>query len=91
MNKKDLKIIKEIAGKIKQNGGKAVFVGGMVRDQYLNSPCKDIDIEVFGLKSFERLKEILSQYGAVNEVGKSFAVLKLKLNQEIELCKNNTP
>jgi tRNA nucleotidyltransferase (CCA-adding enzyme) len=78
------KIIK-LAEKIKCFSGRAVFVGGIVRDELLNRQSKDIDIEVFGLKSYALLKEIAQEFGTVNEVGKAFAVLKLKLNDSVEI------
>ncbi len=48
-----------------------------MRDSLLKRPVKDIDIEVFGVDSLDRLKGPLSRLGTVNEVGKSFGVLKL--------------
>ncbi|MGC2310521.1 MAG: HD domain-containing protein [Candidatus Babeliaceae bacterium] len=57
-------------------GGQAYLVGGAVRDLILNRPIKDCDIEVHNL-SFEQLNILLSKYGPVNFVGKSFGILKL--------------
>ncbi len=53
-------------------------IGGSVRDMLLDVPSKDIDIEVFGLDADE-LVGILSQFGKVDAVGKSFGVLKVQM------------
>jgi len=71
-----LTIIKEIAIIIKQLGGRSFFVGGYVRDFILQRPNYDIDIECFGI-SADNLYTILSKFGNVKLVGKSFGVFKL--------------
>ncbi len=58
-------------------GGKIYLVGGAVRDLLLDLPIKDLDIEVHHI-SLEKLEKLLSHYGAVNLVGKSFGVLRLE-------------
>ncbi len=55
---------------------KAIIVGGSVRDHFLQLPIKDYDIEIYGLSKVEELEVILSKFGRVNLVGKSFGVLK---------------
>ena len=85
MDIKSINIIKKLAKKIKSHSGRAVFVGGIVRDELLNRQSKDIDIEIFGLDSYQQLKEIAQEFGVVNEVGKAFSVLKLKINTSIEI------
>jgi len=67
----------DISNRLKSYHSKAIVVGGSVRDHFLSIPIKDYDIEVYGLDSIEELEEILSIYGSVNLVGKSFGVLKL--------------
>ncbi len=57
-----------------------VVVGGYVRDALLNIPSKDIDIEVFGIESLSALERVLSPFGKVHSVGKSFGVVKLQLS-----------
>ena len=51
-------------------------MGGSVRDHFLNLPIKDYDIEVYGFETLEELEKVLSAFGSVNLVGKSFGVLK---------------
>ena len=57
-------------------GGRALIVGGWVRDRLLQRPSKDIDIEVFGVTA-DRLPLILQQGGRVEPVGQSFPVYKV--------------
>ncbi|MEA2029800.1 MAG: hypothetical protein U9N49_12625, partial [Campylobacterota bacterium] len=75
-------IVIKIAHDIKQAGGKAIVVGGSIRDYFLNLASKDWDIEVYGLASIEELKDILARYGKVNFVGKSFGVLKFNYDND---------
>lgn len=68
--------MKNILDAIVANGGKPLFVGGCVRDSILNIPCKDIDVEVYGLNASDLIK-VLEQFGKVDQVGVSFGVIKL--------------
>ena len=61
---------------VRHEGGRALFVGGWVRDRLLGLPSKDVDVEVFGLP-VDRLREILQRFGPVNAVGESFTVFKV--------------
>jgi tRNA nucleotidyltransferase (CCA-adding enzyme) len=58
-------------------GGRALLVGGSVRDALLGHPSKDLDIEVHGLP-LEAVVRILRTLGPVNEVGRAFGVLKVR-------------
>ncbi|MGK5093831.1 polynucleotide adenylyltransferase [Deltaproteobacteria bacterium TL4] len=67
----------QIAKAFSEVGGKAILVGGSVRDHFLEGHlAKDLDIEVYHL-SLEQLESVLAQFGKVYAVGKSFGVLKL--------------
>ncbi|MEM7402867.1 MAG: HD domain-containing protein [Myxococcota bacterium] len=66
---------------IAQAKGRPVAVGGCVRDHLLGLKAKDVDIEVYALP-LERLKEILQTVAQINEVGKSFGILKVTLQGE---------
>jgi tRNA nucleotidyltransferase (CCA-adding enzyme) len=73
-----------IARAVREVGGRALVVGGWVRDRLMGPSTalgagyasKDLDIEVFGV-SADRLREILAAFGAVNAVGESFTVYKV--------------
>jgi tRNA nucleotidyltransferase (CCA-adding enzyme) len=65
-----------IARDVRAAGGRALIVGGWVRDRLLGLDCKDIDLEVFGLGA-AALKPLLARFGSVNTVGESFTVYKV--------------
>ena len=64
-----------IAEAVRTAGGRALIVGGWVRDWLLGLDSKDIDLEVFGLEA-ERLRRLLESFGRVEAVGESFQVYK---------------
>jgi tRNA nucleotidyltransferase (CCA-adding enzyme) len=57
--------------------GRALVVGGWVRDRLLGQPSKDVDVEVFGVAP-DVLRELLGRFGSVNTVGESFTVYKVR-------------
>ena len=65
-----------VAAAVRERGGRALVVGGWVRDQLRGRPSKDIDLEVFGVPQQE-LPPLLARFGRVEAVGQSFAVYKL--------------
>lgn len=69
-------LVVALATHIRDAGGRALVVGGWVRDALLDRPSKDLDVEVFGLPA-DRLRALLEGFGRVNAVGESFAVYKL--------------
>jgi len=66
----------EVAAAVRDAGGRALIVGGWVRDRLLNRDSKDIDIEVFGVAA-DRLRAVLEAIGRVETVGESFQVYKM--------------
>ncbi len=69
-------VILDIARAVRSTGGRALLVGGYVRDRFLGLDAKDIDIEVFGL-DLDALQSLLGAFGRVLAVGGSFGVLRL--------------
>jgi tRNA nucleotidyltransferase (CCA-adding enzyme) len=65
-----------IARRVDDAGGRALIVGGWVRDRLMGRSCKDLDLEVYGLPA-DRLKSVLAEFGSVNTVGESFTVYKV--------------
>jgi tRNA nucleotidyltransferase (CCA-adding enzyme) len=65
-----------IAQAVREDGGRALIVGGWVRDRLLAHPSKDIDLEVYGIEA-NRLRALLGGFGPVNAVGESFTVYKV--------------
>jgi tRNA nucleotidyltransferase (CCA-adding enzyme) len=65
-----------IAGRVAAQGGRALCVGGFVRDRILGLESTDLDIEVFGIPQ-ERMPGLLSEFGRVEPIGQAFPVYKL--------------
>lgn len=65
-----------IARRVHDAQGRALVVGGWVRDRLMGRTCKDLDLEVYRL-SADRLKSLLAEFGSVNTVGESFTVYKV--------------
>jgi tRNA nucleotidyltransferase (CCA-adding enzyme) len=66
----------EIAQLVERHSGRALVVGGWVRDRLLGHPSKDVDLEVYGIGGDE-LKALLQTIAPVNVVGESFTVYKV--------------
>ena len=65
-----------IAQRIAEAGGRALVVGGSVRDDLLERPSRDRDIEVLGF-SLDQLSEALTEFGRPIRMGRSFETLRL--------------
>lgn len=74
---KEEKVLYDIVKEIDRKNGKAFLVGGSVRDEILGKKPKDMDVEVFGL-SVDKFTKILSKFGKLDLVGKSFGIFKIK-------------
>lgn len=72
-----LALARAIADEVHAHGGRALIVGGYVRDQWLGHPSKDLDLEVCGVQA-DDLKALLARFGPVNTVGESFTVFKVQ-------------
>lgn len=71
--------VEQVLAVIRDAGGRPMLVGGIVRDLIMDRAAvsKDIDVEVYGL-TFAALTEALGRAGRVDEVGKSYGVLKIR-------------
>jgi tRNA nucleotidyltransferase (CCA-adding enzyme) len=76
--------ITKLAEIIKQNGGRAMLVGGCVRDELMKIEPKDFDVEIYGIEP-EKLKEILEDFGKVDAVGEAFTVYKIGNDLDVSL------
>ena len=65
-----------VAHAARARGGRALVVGGFVRDRLLGRASKDLDLEVFGIPQDE-LPGLLGAIGRVEPVGRAFPVYKL--------------
>jgi tRNA nucleotidyltransferase (CCA-adding enzyme) len=73
-----------LAQAIHEAGGRALLVGGCVRDALMGAQPKDWDLEVYNLDA-ARLREILDQFGPVNVVGEAFTVYKLGKHLDVSI------
>jgi len=86
-NRSDVKLANRVIQEVASVGGRSLIVGGFVRDSLLGRNSKDIDIEIYGVRSDE-LKNILEKIGKVDSVGVSFGVFKLSVpdsRQQIDI------
>lgn len=73
----------EIARAVRDAGGRAYLVGGLVRDRVRSAlrgepppEARDVDLEVYGLPG-AALRSLLERFGRVDAVGESFRVYKV--------------
>ncbi len=78
------KKIISLAEIIKANGGRAMLVGGCVRDELMKLAPKDFDVEIYGIES-AKLRSILDDFGRIDAVGESFTVYKIGNDLDVSL------
>jgi tRNA nucleotidyltransferase (CCA-adding enzyme) len=72
-----MSIVNSIAIAVRDAGGRALIVGGWVRDKLLGLPeSSNVDLEVFGVPG-DLLRTLLETFGRVEAVGESFQVYKI--------------
>jgi tRNA nucleotidyltransferase (CCA-adding enzyme) len=76
--------IRGLSEEIRENGGRAMLVGGCVRDALMGFEPKDWDLEIYGVEP-RRLREILEKFGEVNAVGEAFTVYKIGQDLDVAL------
>ncbi len=83
-HKEAYQTVLNIADDVKALGGRALLVGGSVRDFLMGKISKDFDVEIYGLEA-DVIKEIVEKYGKVEEVGEAFGVLKVMFAGGIDI------
>jgi tRNA nucleotidyltransferase (CCA-adding enzyme) len=73
-----------LAEAVKGEGGRALLVGGCVRDILMQRAPKDWDLEVYGLQP-ANLRRVLDRFGSVNVVGEAFTVYKLGRDLDVSI------
>ncbi|MEO7971771.1 MAG: HD domain-containing protein [bacterium] len=73
-----------LAKAIRDAGGRALLVGGCVRDLLLKIEPTDWDLEVYGVEPL-KLRALLDEFGPVNVVGEAFTVYKLGSDLDVSL------
>ncbi len=71
-----LALATRMAAAVAAAGGRALIVGGWVRDRLLGHASKDVDLEVYGVPAGD-LRRLLGRFGKVETVGESFTVYKV--------------
>lgn len=71
----------QVLNQLETDGFKPYIVGGSVRDALMGYDSKDMDIEVYG-GTPDAIAKSLRKIGKVDEVGKSFGVLKIRIGNE---------
>ena len=74
----------ELSRRVEESGGRAMLVGGCVRDELMGIEPKDWDLEVYGIQP-AKLREILDTFGEVNVVGEAFTVYKIGTDLDVSL------
>jgi tRNA nucleotidyltransferase (CCA-adding enzyme) len=78
------KKILALARAVGDEGGRALLVGGCVRDALLGREPKDWDVEVYGVEP-AALRALLGRFGRVDAVGEAFTVYKLSRDVDVSL------
>jgi tRNA nucleotidyltransferase (CCA-adding enzyme) len=76
--------ILRLARAVADAGGRALLVGGCVRDRLMGRGVKDWDVEVYGVEPAV-LRALLDRMGRVNVVGEAFTVYKLGRDLDVSL------
>src|SRR5450631_4191214 len=76
--------VTRLADAVRSAGGRAMLVGGCVRDELMGVRPKDWGVEVYGIEP-ARLREILDAIGEVNVVGEAFTVYKIGSDLDVSL------
>src|SRR6202163_2316933 len=74
----------KLAEAVRDAGGRALLVGGCVRDELMGRQPKDWDVEIYGVEPAS-LRELLNAFGPVNVVGEAFTVYKLGAHLDVSL------
>ncbi|HEX8888353.1 MAG TPA: HD domain-containing protein [Pyrinomonadaceae bacterium] len=73
-----------LAREVRAIGGRALLVGGCVRDSLMGAQPKDWDVEVYGVEPV-RLRALLEKFGRVDAVGEAFTVYKVGHDLDVSL------
>jgi tRNA nucleotidyltransferase (CCA-adding enzyme) len=77
------KVLK-LAQRARAEGGRALLVGGCVRDSLMGGRPKDWDVEVYRVEP-ARLRTLLEELGRVDAVGEAFTVYKVGGDLDVSL------
>lgn len=75
MNQQEM--IRAIARRVRAAGGRALLVGGCVRDALLGRESADIDCEVHGVEP-DKLRALLGAFGEIDESGRAYGIYTIR-------------
>ena len=75
MNQQEM--IRAIAWRVRAAGGRALLVGGCVRDALLGRESADIDCEVHGVEP-DKLRALLGAFGEIDESGRAYGIYTIR-------------
>ena len=75
MNQQEM--IRAIARRVQACGGRALLVGGCVRDALLGRESADIDCEVHGVAP-DKLRALLGAFGEIDESGRAYGIYTIR-------------
>jgi len=78
------KKVLELCHIIEDEGGRALLIGGSVRDIFMGKAPKDFDLEIYGLEA-RGVERMIQQIGKVSLVGKAFPILKIFLGNGMDI------
>jgi tRNA nucleotidyltransferase (CCA-adding enzyme) len=84
MNSQVPEKVLKLARIVRAAGGRALLVGGCVRDLLMNARPKDWDVEVYGVEPAQ-LRTLLEEFGRVDVVGEAFTVYKVGSDLDVSL------
>src|SRR5262245_54646138 len=76
--------VRSLSLAVRAAGGRALLVGGCVRDGLMGAQPKDWDLEVYQLEP-AKLRAVLDNFGQVNVVGEAFTVYKLGEDLDVSI------
>ncbi len=84
MHAEAYKKVLELCSLVKSAGGRALLVGGCVRDHFFNKLAKDFDVEIYGLEP-DIIEDLIKNIGKVSVVGRAFGILKISLPSGLDI------
>ena len=76
LREKCSELLNQVIDALNEHGATVYFVGGCVRDDIMQRPCHDYDMEIFHIEE-ENLVACLEKFGPVDYFGKQFGIYKL--------------
>jgi len=76
--------VMRFATSVREAGGRALLVGGCVRDELMGRESTEWDLEVYRVQP-ETLRQLIGSFGEVNAVGEAFTVYKIGSDLDVSM------